>query len=968
MDWRSIESKWQRRWMEARIFEADPEPGRPKFFLTVAYPYPNSPQHIGHGRTYTLTDVHARYMRMKGYNVLFPMAFHYTGTPILAMTRRLREGDRELIDTFLNVYGIPEGDLDKLKEPLGMARYFHEEIKQGMLEMGYSIDWRREFTTIDPHYQKFIEWQFRKLRQGGYIKRGSHPVGWCPKCQSPVGQHDTKGDVEPEIGEYTLIKFRFGDAYMPAATLRPETVYGVTNMWVNPDAVYVEALVDGEKWIVSAEAAEKLKFLERKVEAVRELRGSELVGGEVENPINGATVPILPAGFVDPKNATGVVMSVPGHAPYDYVALEELKRSREELLKHGLDPERVESIRPVSIISVPGFSDLPARDVVERLGVSGQTDPKLEQATKEVYRAEFHRGVMKPNTGPCAGLSVQEAREVVKEELSKRGLVDSMYELLNRPVYCRCGSECVVKIFRDQWFLDYGDEGWKELARRALDRMQIVPEELRAEFEYTIGWLRERACARKAGLGTRLPWDPDWVIESLSDSVIYMAYYTIVRWLRKIPPDKVTDEVFDYVFLGRGDPEEISRRLDIPLELLEAMRREFTYFYPLDSRHSGRDLVPNHLTFMVFVHAAIFPEELWPRQIVVNGSVLMGGQKMSKSLGNIIPLRDAVRRFGADPLRLSLLISAEPIKDADFSPKLAQTCRERLERLYGLAREVVENYSEGGYELGHIDLWMLSRLHRRIKETTEALDRFEVRKAAHTALYLLSQDVQWYLKRCRRRMETEEGRKAVYAVLMRVLDAQVRLLAPFVPHVCEEIWEMMGRKPFVSTAPWPEYDEDTVRPDVEEAEETVMELVEDVRNISKATGIKPKLVCVYTASEWKWRLYTEALKQRLEGRVEFPKLMREAMKSEELRKKAKHVQRYLKTIVEEVSKLPEDKLRSRLKAGVLDEEAILTDAKPYLEEELNAEVRIYGEEDPDKYDPANRAEKARPYRPAIYVE
>jgi len=263
---------------------------------------------------------------------------------------------------------------------------------------------------------------------------------------------------------------------------------------------------------------------------------------------------------------------------------------------------------------------------------------------------------------------------------------------------------------------------------------------------------------------------------------------------------------------------------------------------------------------------------------------------------------------------------------------------------------------------------MLSRLHRRIKETTEALDRFEVRKAAHTALYLLSQDVQWYLKRCRRRMETEEGRKAVYAVLMRVLDAQVRLLAPFVPHVCEEIWEMMGRKPFVSTAPWPEYDEDTVRPDVEEAEETVMELVEDVRNISKATGIKPKLVCVYTASEWKWRLYTEALKQRLEGRVEFPKLIREAMKSGELRKKAKQVQRYLKSLVEEVSKLPENKLRSRLKAGVPDEEAILTDAKPYLEEELNAEVRIYGEETPDKYDPANRAEKARPYRPAIYVE
>lgn len=107
LDWSLIEEKWQKRWAEARIFECDPDPKKEKFFITVAYPYPNSPQHIGHGRTYTLADAHARYMRMKGFNVLFPMAFHYTGTPILAMSRRLREGDEELIRTFKSIYGVP---------------------------------------------------------------------------------------------------------------------------------------------------------------------------------------------------------------------------------------------------------------------------------------------------------------------------------------------------------------------------------------------------------------------------------------------------------------------------------------------------------------------------------------------------------------------------------------------------------------------------------------------------------------------------------------------------------------------------------------------------------------------------------------------------------------------------------------------------------------------------------------------
>jgi leucyl-tRNA synthetase len=249
---KQIERKWQKKWEEAKAFEADPDASKPKYFITVAYPYPNSPQHIGHGRTYTLADVHARYMRMQGYNVLLPMAFHYTGTPVLAMSKRLAEKDKDLINDFINVYKVAKEKLEEFFEPFNMALYFHREIKTGMKEIGYSIDWRREFTTIDPHYNRFIEWQFEKLRQAGFITRGSHPVGWCPKDGNPVGQHDTKGDVEPEIGEFTLIKFKYNEWILPAATLRPETIFGVTNMWLNPEVDYVKAKVDDEKWIVSA--------------------------------------------------------------------------------------------------------------------------------------------------------------------------------------------------------------------------------------------------------------------------------------------------------------------------------------------------------------------------------------------------------------------------------------------------------------------------------------------------------------------------------------------------------------------------------------------------------------------------------------------------------------------------------------------------------------------------------------------
>ncbi len=314
VEWNKIEAKWQKRWDDAKAFNTDPDPSKPKYYLTVAYPYPNSPQHIGHGRTYTLTDVHARFQRMQGKNVLLPMGWHFTGTPLFAMVERLKNKDPEILNTFLNLYNIPEAKLAELEDPVSMATYFAMEIKHGMQRIGYSMDWRREFTTVDGYYSKFIEWQFEKLRSKGYISQGDHPVGWCPSCGNPVGQHDTIGDKEPEIEEFTIIKFKYDDVFFPAGTLRPETVYGITNMWLNPDAMYVEAKVNDEKWVVSMEAANKLQLLGKNVEILDEFMGSRYIGVKLTNPVTGKEFPILPASFVDPKAVTGVVMSVPAHA------------------------------------------------------------------------------------------------------------------------------------------------------------------------------------------------------------------------------------------------------------------------------------------------------------------------------------------------------------------------------------------------------------------------------------------------------------------------------------------------------------------------------------------------------------------------------------------------------------------------------------------------------------------------------
>jgi len=932
---KQIEQKWQWKWSEAKIFEADPDQSKPKYFVTVAYPYPNSPQHIGHGRTYTLADVHARYMRMRGYNVLLPMAFHYTGTPVLAMSKRLADKDKDLISDFVNVYKVPREKLKEFVEPFNMARYFHEEIKAGMKEIGYSIDWRREFTTVDPHYNRFIEWQFQKLRQKGYISRGSHPVGWCPRDSNPVGQHDTRGDVEPDIGEFTLIKFRMGDWILPAATLRPETVFGVTNMWLHPEVDYVKARIDDEKWIISRESAQKLPYLNRKVAVLETFKGKELIGKQVENPVNGQKILILPAEFVDPKNATGVVMSVPGHAPYDYVALENLSKDTALMKKYGFKPEAIGAIKPVSIITVPEYGEVPAGYVVKEMGITSQTDTKLEDATKEVYRREFHSGKMKSNTGKYAEFPVAQAKDSVKADLIQEGKAENMYELLNRPVVCRCGTECIVKIFEDQWFIDYGKPEWKQLAHKCLNKMEILPEELRTEFNNVIDWLHEKACARKSGMGTRLPWDPEWIIESLSDSVIYMAYYTIVKHIKEsgMKPEQLIDAAFDYIFLGMGNSNKIIQETGLKTDILEKMRNEFTYFYPLDSRHSGRDLVPNHLTFMIFNHTAIFPESLWPRQIATNGSVLMQGAKMSKSFGNIIPLREGLTKFGADPLRLGVLATAELLQDADFSPTVARAMRDRLERLYRFAVETFrdEQPSKGkDAPLAQIDKWMLSRLQVHIKAATEAMDKLAVRKAIHSALYGLDQDFQWFLRRTRDQQKAPKRKIAIGKVIRHTLEAQVKMLAPVTPHICEELWEMMGGKGFISVATWPTSDSAMVDAVAEENEALITGTLEDTLNIVKATSIKPRKICYYVAAPWKWQVYMKIVEKAKTAKLVQAELMKELMKNPEMRTKDEQVAKFVNQTIEEVNRLSEERKKALLQAEFLNENQILSEAEGFL--------------------------------------
>jgi len=959
-DWNIIDAKWQKKWLENNDHETDSN-DKEKKFITVAYPYPNSPQHIGHGRTYTIADVHSRYLRMKGFNVLFPMGFHYTGTPILGMAKRVEANDTELIEGFKTLYNVPEDKIKEFVEPVKIADYFHEEIKSGMIEMGYSIDWRREFTTIDPAYQKFIEWQFRNLKEKNLIVQGSHPVGWCPKDQNPVSQHDTLGDVEPDFTEYIVIKFDLNGVKIPVATLRPETLFGVTNIWINPQVTYQKIKVDDEIWITSPECARKLEFLEKKIEVIEDVLGSDFVGQSAKAPHSSDSVLILPASFVKSDNGTGIVMSVPAHAPFDYQALLDSKSGKNKSINSDL-LKNIQNIEPISMINTEGLGNIPAKDIVEKMGISHQDDPKLEEATKEIYSKEFYEGILANNTKQFAGKKISEAKDEIKEWITKTGSADILLELTNSPVKCRCGTECVVKLLSNQWFLDYSNKDWKQKAHRCFEGMNILPNEIRSEFDKVLDWLRERACARQHGLGTKVPWDKEWLVESLADSVIYMAFYIISKYVNKkeINGNDLTDEFFDYVFYGKKDSGEIANKINITKEKLEEIRNEFLYFYPVDSRHSGRDLVPNHLTFFVLNHVALFPEENWPQEIVVNGSVLMAGKKMSKSMGNIIPLRAAVRKYGADPIRLTILISAELLQDADFNIEAINGIKNKLE---SMCENCTKTKAQEIPELEPEDKWIFSVLQNLASNVSQSMDKIRLREALHHILYDFDSELQWYLKRAKSKQRTN-----ISGILHKILSSRVLMLSPFAPHIAEEIWEKLGNSELASKSAWPssvgiEIDSKSIQ-----TETLLKSIIDDINNILKVTKISPKKITIYTAEQWKSKAYNSILKNVLDGQTNIGTIIKSLIankETEQIKKDPDFVKKTLNDILSE----PVELRKGRMNIGQIDEKEIISsELSSLVKNDYDVELSVFSESDSEKYDPKNKAKAARPFKPAILIE
>ena len=839
--------------------------------MLFAYPTTSGALHVGHGRSYVIPDVIARFKRMQGFNVFFPLGFHATGIDCIAIYEKICDNPKNG-----PAYGIPTEDAEKLRSPIDVEKYLERTILRSLEKLGISLDLRAKVSTIDASYSRFIQWQFQKLREQGYLIQRDYHLPWRPRCNHPVSLDAAEADVSEwkgaTIKEYTIIKFRDKEGRVfPASTLRPETISGVTNLWLNPKADYVEAEINGESWITSRSSCQKLTHQGKNVGIMGEISGSILEGTIVFNSVTGDSVRILMADFVDPDEATGVVMSVPAHDPYDYLYVK----------------SRYPEIEPIQVVEVKGMGRLPAKYVIEELDIKEVVDSRLEDAVKNLYRKE-NGGRMVPSINKFGGMGTVQARKAIKIFLAEIGVSDIIFELSTKPIYCPCGAEITIKVIRGQWFINYADLNWKKKAKKCIEKMKTFPPEYKRQLPSIVDWLVQRPCVRRRGLGTPFPFEEGWVIDALSDYTIYMAFFIVTKHLNAgfIGEDQLINEFFDFEFLGKGSPSEVAEKIEISEELLRRIREEFNYWYPVDLNAGGKEHKTVHFPFFIFTHVVIFPEEHWPKGIFVNWHLVAYGQKMSKHLGNVVFLDETLERWGTDTVRFYLLHGSNQWRDFDWRDEECRVYQRHLERFQNLIKEVM---TAGNSRDSVMSTWLKSAFNLRIQQIASFMEQGEIRKAVDVAFFGIWNDIDWYRRRTGR---TTVGKGYVKTWL--------RVLAPFIPHICEQTWRRLGERPFISTTSWPRSEKEIIEMKVIELEKTLKRTMEDVRRISELTGRRGRLF-VYTVSKEEFHHFSKA--------------------------------------------------------------------KEFLRKELgfNA-VHVFRTDDNKKYDAENRAGRARPEKPGIYLE
>lgn len=1004
---------------EVNASNLEKQTSKDKYFVTFPYPYMNGRLHLGHTFSLSKCEFAVGYQRLKGKTCLFPFGLHCTGMPIKACADKLKREvelygcppdfpDEEEEEEEINVktediiikdkakgkkskaaakagsskyqwdimksLGLSDDEIVKFSEAEHWLEYFPPLAVQDLKRMGLKVDWRRSFITTDvnPYYDSFVRWQFLTLKERSRIKFGKRYTIYSPKDGQPCMDHDrqTGEGVGPQ--EYTLIKLKVLEPYpsklsglkgknifLVAATLRPETMFGQTNCWVRPDMKYIGfETMNGDIFICTQRAARNMSYQgftkdNGVVPVVKELMGEDILGASLSAPLTSyKVIYVLPMLTIKEDKGTGVVTSVPSDSPDDFAALRDLKKKQALRVKYGIRDDMVLPFEPVPVIEIPDFGKLSAVTICDELKIQSQNDrEKLAEAKEKLYLRGFYDGVMLVDG--FKGQKVQDVKKTIRNKMIDTG--DAyIYMEPEKQVMSRSSDECVVALC-DQWYLDYGEENWKKQTSQCLKNLETYCEETRRNFEATLDWLQEHACSRTYGLGTRLPWDEQWLIESLSDSTIYMAFYTVAHLLQGgnlrgqaesplgIRPQQMTKEVWDYIFFK----EAPFPKTQIPKEKLDQLKQEFEFWYPVDLRASGKDLIPNHLSYFLYNHVAMWPEECdkWPVAVRANGHLLLNSEKMSKSTGNFLTLSQAVDKYSADGMRLALADAGDTVEDANFVEAMADAGILRLYTWVEWVKEMVANWDSlrSGPANTFNDKVFASEMNAGIIKTDQNYEKMMFKEALKTGFFEFQAAKDKYRELAIEGMHRD--------LVFRFIEVQTLLLAPFCPHLCEHIWTLLGKPDSIMTASWPlagPVDESLIR-----SSQYLMEVAHDLRlrlknymmpakgkKTDKQPPEKPSHCTIYVAKNYpSWQHITlSVLRNHFEnnsGKLPDNKVIAGELGSlPELKKYMKKVMPFVAMIKENLEKMGPRVLDLQLE---FDEQAVLMENIVYLTNSLELE-------------------------------
>ncbi|QWC19372.1 leucine--tRNA ligase [Halorubrum sp. 2020YC2] len=902
-DHATVEERWQEAWDDADVYHVPDDAADPTYVLGM-YPYPSGKLHMGHVRNYTITDAYARYRRMRGDDVLHPMGWDAFGLPA---ENAAKERDTNPRDWTFDCIDTMRGQ---------------------MKSMGFGYDWDREVTTCTPDYYRWNQWLFRRFHEAGLVERRDAEVNWCPSCETVLADEQVEGDDELCWRCDTPVETRELDQWFLKITEYADEL--------------LEAIDDLEGWPDSVRQMQR-NWIGRQYGSevdfeVGEARSASNGGGEGTEPREYGAVTAFTT-RVDTIHGATFFAIAPDHPIAEELAAEDADVRRfveEEADPDGDEPNGVETgltaTNPVTGEEIPVYvADFVLSDVGTGALMAVPAHDERDHAFATKKDVEI-RPVIAPEPDDWDGETVPDAPDVEEEAFTEDGVVidsgeysgldsETAREKITADV--DGASEATQYRLRD-WGISRQRYWGTPIPIVNCDDCGAVPvpdEDLPVELPEFINTTGNPLDAADEWQATTCPecGGPATRETDTMDTFVDSSWY----FLRYVSPD-LEDAPFD---LDRAND-----------------------WMPVDQYVGGIEHAVMHLLYSRFFTKVLADEEeLEHREpftnLLAQGMVQLEGEKMSKSVGNVVSPQRIVDEYGADTARLFMMEAAQPERDFDWSEEGVRSTHRFLTRL----SDLVEAFAAGEVALaGDGDAGAADRdeIDDYVADETDAAVAIAGAEYDDLTFNVALREAQDLVRTLRSYREYADPHPAVFE---RGVGVAVRLLAPVAPHLAEELWETLGRDRFVAEAEWPTASVD--RDTVEKRRRLVTNTREDVRDIVDVAGIDdPERIDVVVAPDWKYDALSIAIDSDADN------LISELMGESHIRERGDAAASYGQDL-----QANREALRETL-GGDAEYDALRA-AAWLIEREFDAPVRVERAADADE----SVVAKAEPGRPAIDI-